>query len=391
MNPRPCIGVAREDVRRPAVDSAFAVLPGPDERAVPVERDAEPEAVSSAAVVGGELGLQGPHPAGPGEQVGRPGPGRAAIGLERADERAVAVERDGVPEEGTQRSVVGDELGLPRPRRPVPDEDVGGPAVGPADRADERAVAIERRGAPEGARVEVSVELGFLDPRRAVPGEDVRRPAGRGAVVIARGSDEGPVAVERDRHAEVVEPSGVVGRELGLLGPRPRVGVADEHVRGPAVVSALVLLIRPDERAVPVERDRETEGVASARVGRFELCFLAPGARPDVTSEHVRGPSAVGARRSDEGPVAVERDRDPEVVSRAAVFSDELSLPRQGRERLRDGVRQRPGVGVGRAGAESRVEDARGLRFRRRDARDLRGRGRRETDGEKNEAKRHHG
>ena len=107
----------------------------------------------------------------------------------------------------------------------------------------------------------------------------MRGPAVGSIIVIQIRPDHHRVAVDRHGRAEAAICSAVAGGQLGNL--RPPGGevagrVAREHVRGPAVGSISVVLIRPDHHRVAVDRHAVAEAVIHSAVARGQLGNLRP-------------------------------------------------------------------------------------------------------------------
>ena len=116
-------------------------------------------------------------------------------------------------------------------------------------------------------------------------GEHVRGP---GVRIVPQRPDHHRVAVDRDAVAELVIRSAVARGQLGNL--RPAGGevagrVAREHVRGPAVVSLVVVMMRPDHHRVAVDRDAVAELSSAAPSSAVSLATcVQPEARSPAVS-----------------------------------------------------------------------------------------------------------
>src|SRR5262249_39794691 len=137
--------------------------------------------------------------------------------------------------------------------------------------ADERDVAVDRDGVAEAVLVGLAEDLLLLGPRRAGPREHVGGPAS-GHVA---GPGQRAVTVDRGGPAELVAHGAVLCDELLLLGPRG--ARADENVRSPLIGNATDgCLEGADDGRIARERDGATEPVVGRAVARDELLLLRP-------------------------------------------------------------------------------------------------------------------
>ena len=178
-------------------------------------------------VGGAQLGLLSPDAGRARERVGGAGVGLPGdVAVRRPDQGRVAGEGDSAAEPVVGGAVAGAQLGLLRPEAGGARKDVGGAGVGlPRD-------------------------------------------------VVARRRDQGGLAGEGDRPAEPVADGAVGGDQLGLL--RPSAGGAREHVGGAGVVAAVSR--RPDQGRVAGEGDRVAEVVVGSAVAGAQLGLLRPDA-----------------------------------------------------------------------------------------------------------------
>ena len=112
-----------------------------------------------------------------------------------------------------------------------------------------------------------------MGPRRALTHEDVGGPGIVATGILATSPDDGVVAVDAHRDTEAVAVFGIVGGELGLLGPRR--ALTHEDVGSPEIVAAGAFEPRPDEGIITADGYRDPELVSGGSIIGDELDLLS--------------------------------------------------------------------------------------------------------------------
>ena len=149
--------------------------------------------------------------------------------------------------------------------------------------------------------------------------EDIGRPGIAALVVIQIHADRHPVAIDAHRATEVIA-GGPVGRgQLGCLHP---VGsTALEDIGRTGIGSLVVIHVRADRHPIAVNADREAEIIAGGAVGRLQLGRLHPVGAAALEDVGRTGGAAlvVIAVRADHDAVRADGHRPAEVIGRGAV------------------------------------------------------------------------